>query len=176
KVVGASASVREVRRIKSPRELAYIEEAVRICDIGLRALGDALEPGITELEAWAEMMRAMAAEGGEPAGIHECVVVGPAELGHMFSSKRPRRAGEYLFADPCGVVYRYHGNVAKASSMGEPPKEALRIAEIEAGAYGLLCSTAKAGTPVRDMNRVLREYYRDAGVWGMHEWTGGYEL
>jgi Xaa-Pro dipeptidase len=175
-IVDASALVREVRRIKSPRELAYIEEAVRICDVGLRALAESLKPGITELEAWAEMMRAMAAEGGEPAGIHECVVVGPAELGHMFSSKRPIRAGEYLFADPCGVVYRYHGNVAKAFFIGEPPKEALRIAEIEAGAYELLCSTAKAGTPVRDVNRVLRAYYQDAGVWGMHAWTGGYEL
>ncbi|MDP9242719.1 MAG: aminopeptidase P family N-terminal domain-containing protein, partial [Actinomycetota bacterium] len=104
-IVDASALVREVRRIKSPRELALVEEAVRICDVGLRALADFLKPGVTELEAWAEMMRAMAAEGGEPAGIHECVVVGPAELGHMFSSKRPIESGDYLFADPCGVVY-----------------------------------------------------------------------
>jgi Xaa-Pro dipeptidase len=175
-MVDASALVREVRRVKSPRELALIEEAVRICDVGLRALENVLKPGITELEAWAEMMRAMAEEGGEPAAIHECVVAGPAELGHMFSSRRPIRAGEYLFADPCGVVARYHGNVARAFYLGEPPKEALRIAEIEAGAYPILCSTAKAGTPVRDVNRLLREYYQDAAVWGMHEWTGGYEL
>jgi Xaa-Pro dipeptidase len=175
-VVDASALTREVRRVKSPRELAFIEEAVRICDVGLSALGKALRPGMTELEAWAEMMSAMAAEGGEPAAIHECVVVGPVELGHMFSSRRQVQAGDNLFADPCGVVNRYHGNVALTLWMGDPPKEALRLAEIEAGAYDVLCSIAKAGTPVREVNRALREYYVESGTWGMHAWTGGYEL
>jgi Xaa-Pro aminopeptidase len=175
-IVDASALVREVRRIKSPREIAYVEEAVRICDAGLEALRRFLKPGVSELEAWAELLLGMAAEGGEPAGIHECVVVGPAELGHMFSSTRRIKQGDSLFADPSGVRYRYHGNVAKAFYMGEPPKEALRIAEIEAGAYPILCEHAKAGTPVRDVNKVLREYYVDAGVWGLHDWTGGYEL
>jgi len=175
-IVDASALVREVRHIKSPREIAYIEEAVRICDAGLEALRRFLRPGVSELEAWAGLLLGMAAEGGEPAGIHECVVVGPAELGHMFSSTRRIKPGDSLFADPSGVRYRYHGNVAKAFFLGEPPKEALRIAEIEAGAYPILCETAKAGTRVRDVNKVLREYYVDAGVWGMHEWTGGYEL
>ncbi len=176
RVVNASAITRVVRRLKSPRELAYIAEATRICDAGLQGLRKALRPGMTELEAWAEVVRAMAAEGGEPAAIHECVVVGPIELGHMFSSTRRIQAGDHLFADPCGVVHRYHGNVARTFWMGEPPKEAIRLAEIEAGAYTLLCSTAKAGTPIRDVNRTLREYYQDAGVWGMHFWTGGYEL
>ena len=175
-IVDASATVREVRRIKSPREIAYVEEAVRICDAGLLALARFLRPGVTELEAWAELLLGMAAEGGEPAGIHECVVVGPAELGHMFSSTRRINQGDSLCAYPSGVRYRYHGNVANAFFMGEPPGEALRIAEIEAGAYPILCEHAKAGTPVRDVNKVLREYYVDAGVWGLHEWTGGYEL
>lgn len=176
RVIDASAILRGARRVKSPRELACIEEATRICDSGLLALQKELRPGMTELEAWAELLRGMAAEGGEPAGIHECVVVGPIELGHMFSSRRQIRAGDYLFADPCGVVNRYHGNVAATYWMGEPPKEALALAEIEAGAYDVLRATAKAGTAIRDVNRALRQYYADAGVWGMHAWTGGYEL
>jgi Xaa-Pro dipeptidase len=102
--------------------------------------------------------------------------VGPVELGHMFSSRKPIDTGDYLFADPCGVVNRYHGNVALTFWMGEPPKETVRLAEIEAGAYEVLRSTAKAGRRIRDVNRALRKYYLESGTWGMHAWTGGYEL
>ncbi len=175
-VVDASAVTRDVRRIKSPLEIAKIEEAARICEIGLAALREVCRPGVTELEAWAEMMRAMAAAGGEPAAIHECVVVGPVELGHAISSRRVIRRGDHLFADPCGVVDRYHANIAATIFVGEPPPEAVRIAEIEAGAFDVLCAVARDGVEVRTVNAALREYYRESGLWGLHAWTGGYEL
>lgn len=172
----SSLLVRAVRRIKSPAEIATIEEAARVCDAGLLALRDALRPGMTELEAWAALVSGMAAAGGEPAAIHEGVYAGTSHIGHAISSRRPLRSGDYVEADPCGVINRYHANIARHLVLGEPAAEALRIAELEGGAYEVLCSTAKAGTPVRDVSRALREYYQDAGVWNMRRWAGGYEL
>jgi Xaa-Pro dipeptidase len=172
----ASQMVRALRRVKSPAELAKIEEAAAVCDAGLRALQQALTPGITELEAWAAMMSAMAAAGGEHAAIHENVVIGPSSLGHALSSRRAVQAGDYVFADPCGVVDRYHANAARHFVVGDPSEEALRVAEVQAGAYDVLRAEARAGAVVGDVNRALRAYYREAGTWGMHEWTGGYEL
>jgi hypothetical protein len=29
---------------------------------------------------------------------------------------------------------------------------------------------------VAEVNRQLREYYRDAGIWELRQWVGGYEL
>ena len=179
RVVDASQIVREVQRAKSRLEIQRMEEAAEIADAGLLALKDALRPGITELEAWGELIRGMAAAGGEPAALHESVVVGP--LGHMISSRRRLERGDYVSADPGGVSYAYNANVSRAFFLGEPPIGATRIAEVGAGAFDVLCATAKAGTPVREVNRALREYYLESGLWGVHgwmgdEWIGGYEL
>jgi Xaa-Pro dipeptidase len=176
RVVDATAVIRGARRIKSPAEIAKIEEATRICDIGLRALEDVLAPGITELEAWVAMMAAMVQAGGEPAALHERVSVGGTHMGHSISSRRVLREGDFIGADPCGVVDRYHGNVCRQFVLGEPPPGAVELSRVQGGAFDVLAGAGKAGTPVREVNAALREYYRDAGVWDMRGWLGGYEL
>jgi Xaa-Pro aminopeptidase len=174
--VDATRIVRGVRRVKSPAELAYVEEAARIADLGIEAARAALVPGASELEVWAEMMRAMVAAGGEPAAIHELVHAGALGGGHALSTRRALRAGDLALADPCGVVHRYHANVARAFVLGEPAPEALRLLELAAGAVDVLCAVASAGTPQRDVNGALRDYYREQGIWELRTWAGGYEL
>ncbi len=175
-VLDATKEIRGVRLNKSQAEIAKVEEGVRICDVGLRALEDVLAPGITELEAWAAMMSAMVAAGGEPAALHERVSAGGTHMGHSISSRRVLEEGAFVGADPCGVVDRYHGNVCRQFVLGEPPPGAIELSQIQGGAFDVLAATAKVGTPIRDVNRALREYYRDAGVWDMRGWLGGYEL
>jgi Xaa-Pro aminopeptidase len=107
------------------------------------------------------------------------VIVGPN--GHFISSRRRINPGDYVAADPSGVIYGYHANIAGAFFLGEPPEEARRIVEIGAGALEVLCQTAKSGTPVRQVNRALREYLQECGLWGSHgwsddDWIGGYDL
>lgn len=172
----ATALLRLARRRKSPAEVEKITRAAAICDAGLTALEHALAPGMTELEAWSVLVSAMARAGGEPAGIHECTVVGGVELGHAWSSTRVLKRGDYLFADPCGVVDRYHANVATTFFLGEPDPAVRRIGDIAGGAYEVLTATARDGVAVAGVSRALRDYYEDSGVWGLHGWTGGYEL
>ena len=62
RVVDGTLIVREARSVKSPAELACIEIAARIADVGLEAAKAALRPGITELELWGEIVAAMARE------------------------------------------------------------------------------------------------------------------
>jgi Xaa-Pro dipeptidase len=53
------------RCIKSPDEIAGIEEAIVVCEEGLRQLREALVPGITENELWSVLHKANIALGGE---------------------------------------------------------------------------------------------------------------
>ena len=175
-VVDASLLMRTVRRVKSPAELDFIERAAVICDAGLTALEQAIAPGVTELELWAEMTRGMVAAGGEPAALHETVAIGPIDLGHAFAGRRALRVGDYVWADPCGVVNHYHANIATTWYLGDPPAEALRLSEIQAGGFDALTAVARDGVSVREVNHALVDYYEQAGVWGIHGWTGGYEL
>jgi Xaa-Pro aminopeptidase len=175
-VVDATQTVRGVRRLKSAAEIAVIEEAQRVCDAGLVELQRDLQPGMTELEAWNLMMTGMIRAGGEPAAIHELVFAGPVPLGHMWSTRRPIDTGDFFNADPCGVVHRYHSNAARPFFLGEPPAELVRLAEALGGAFDVIASTARAGMPFGELNRTLREYYVESGVWGLNSWAGGYEL
>jgi Xaa-Pro dipeptidase len=177
-IVDASDAVLRVRRTKSRAEIAFIEEAARICDAGLAAVDNQIAVGMSELEVWATMVNGMVAAGGEPAAIHELAVIGNGGIGHAISSRRRAAMGERMRVDPCGVFNHYHANISRSYYFGEPPAEMVRLNELLWGAYGVLCSTAKSGTPVREVNRALREYYVETGLWEHKDntWIGGYEL
>ena len=151
-VADASAITRVVRKVKSPAEIETIERAATVCDIGLRALQSEVRAGMTEKQAWGVMVAAMADAGGEPAALHESVVVGPIELGHAYASDRVINRGDVLCADPAGVINRYHANIERWFVVGcEPSDELYRLAEIEAESFGILCAEAADGVAVDDV-------------------------
>lgn len=53
------------RKIKHPEELKAMRRSVHACETGMWAMWDALEPGMTENELWAELHKANIARGGE---------------------------------------------------------------------------------------------------------------
>lgn len=179
-VVDGTSAIRRVRRLKSPAEIAYIEKAAAICDAGILHLQQAMTPGMTEVEAWAELALGMARAGGERAALHEmATITTPAGgLGHHISNRRVIKPGDWIEVDPCGVFAGYHANRNAFYHLGEPPQIARDLMAFLGGAYEVITTTAKVGTPVRDLNRALREYYIDAGVWHLNSqyWVGGYEL
>lgn len=182
KLVDGSDVLADVRMHKSPAEIAVMEEAGRICDVGLQAITDTLRPGVTELEVYGEMMRAMAREGGETASLLQCVKAGGAKFLHAISSTRVIEKGDHVVADICGVRHRYHTNTCRGWFVGDPPKELVDLYEMNGRAFQVVVDTAKAGTPVGKLTRALREFYKETGAWQMRMdgklpgWIGGYEL
>lgn len=67
-VVDGTLTIRGVRKKKSPQELAYIEEAARIVDIGHKAVADSVRPSITQAELQGNALQAMLAAGEELLG------------------------------------------------------------------------------------------------------------
>lgn len=181
RVVDASALVRRARRVKSPAEVACIEEAVRLADIGQAVVQRELRPGITELELFGEVMRAMMAAGSEFSAlipIFNAVAVKDgrsAASGHTMAGRRKIQAGEMLKADLCGVFNRYHGNVMRGFYLGDPPKAMIEQHRRAAGAFDAM-RTVKAGMTVREVNAILREYLESVGLWEETGWALGYEL
>jgi Xaa-Pro dipeptidase len=175
-VLDGSLVTRQVRRLKSGAEIEVLRRAAGVCDAGLRALQGALTPGITELEAWEAMVHAMIAAGGEPAALQENVWAGTSPLIHALSSRRQIAAGEIVCADPCGVVHRYHANAARALSIGEPQPAALELMGVLAEGVRLFEDSAAPGVRIGDVQRTLRAFYQDSGIWERRGWLGGYEF
>lgn len=176
-VSDATKLVRKVRRQKSQVELASVRTAQRIADIGMQAAIDTIEPGMTELEVYAEVIAAMARAGGENAGITLPVASGlKSTCVHALASRRVIMPGEIVNVDVCGVYNRYHANMARAFSMGEPDPEVAKRCEIAYGAMDLVEKTVRPGLPVKDLMQTVKEYYTEHGILDEAWWIGGYEL
>ena len=64
-IVDAQASVERARAVKGPEELACIRQSLRATERAVHAVRDAIRPGLTENELWAELHRVVIAEGGD---------------------------------------------------------------------------------------------------------------
>ena len=177
RVMDATNILRDVRRIKSKRELAYMREAGRFADIGMAAARDALQVGATELEVHAEMTYAMIKAGGEPAAIQLPVTSGRKTAApHAAASHKKIQAGENVVVDICGVCRCYHVNLARSFSMGEPHPAVAAQIEKSSGLFGGLPQVLKPGMRVAELIEYARGYYEDQGLWEDRGWVGGYEL
>lgn len=176
-VVDASMILRHARGVKSPAEIAYIEQATRICELAHEAAQKEIRPGVTELDVEAEMTHAMHHAGGELSAIPIMIQSGNTTIGgHQFPRRRKIQANEHIKIDCSGVWFRYHGNILRGFWTGEPPARVRDLYKRSAGSYEVFCKEARAGRPVREVNAELRRYYKDVGFTGTDGWCIGYEL
>jgi len=176
-VVDGTDIVRTLRGVKSPQEMAYMETAARIAEIGMQAAMEVLEPGVTELDVWAELTYAMARAGGELPGIPLPVASGAkSACPHALASRRQIMPGDVVIVDICGVYNRYHVNMARTFSVGEPHPDVTRMVELSAGSAAVLEEVLRPNLPVAELNARVKTYYQEAGIWEDRWWVGGYEL
>jgi Xaa-Pro aminopeptidase len=184
RVIDSSVIARRARRRKSPQEIAYIDKAMEICDIGHRAIVDLLHPGMTELELFGAVNERMMAAGGEfPALIPPFrslrIVDGePIVGGHREASRKKIERGELLGADLCGVYNRYHANCKRSYYLGDdPPGHLVDRYQLSGGSFDLIERELYAGMTVGEVNARLRQYYEETGLWTEASgWALGYEL
>ncbi len=177
KVVDATQLVRDLRGIKSPAEMECIFEAARIADIGLNAAAAALRPGVAELEVYGAMVHAMAAAGGENPAITQPILSGKkSAAAHAMSSRRLMQAGDIVLVDCCGVFKRYHCNMARTFSLGEPDADVKAQTEKSVGSMKVLNNLIRPNLPVRELYQTMKAYYEDRGIWQDRGYIGGYEM
>src|SRR5262249_6011830 len=128
-------------------------------------------------ESYGEMVRAMAAAGGENPGITMPVLSGSKTNAlHALATKRRIQAGEIVAIDLCGVYKRYHVNMARSFSMGEPALDVREMTDKVAQSMVVLRSQLRPDLPVLELNLAIRDYFMAAGLWDKRGWLGGYEM
>lgn len=132
---------------------------------------------MTELEVYGEMVAAMAKAGGENPGITQPVASGHrANCGHALATRKVILPGEIVGVDVSGVYNRYHANMARAFSVGEPARDVREFHAKAAGVFPEIRAILRPGLPVAELNRTAKAYYEDAGIWHEGHWLGGYEM
>ena len=176
-VQDGSDVLREVRWLKSEAELACLQKAVEITDIGFEAAKKAIRPGVTELDVYAEMNYAMTLAGGEQPGITLPVNSGlKANCGHALASRRQIQAGEQVNLDISGVFERYHANGGRSFFVGEPPADVFEYHRLSSGVFQVIDGILRPGLTIGELVSATRAYYDEVGIWSDAAWVGGYEL
>lgn len=177
KVVDGTQLLREVRWVKSPAEVECLKEAARIANIGMAAAKNTIAAGVSELEVYGEMVRAMAAAGGENPGITMPVLSGTKTNAlHGMATRRKMQHGEMVLVDLSGVFKRYHINIARTFSIGEPTAEIRDLTDRAARSMDVIRSILRPNLPVREFNETVMRYLRAEGLWERRGWIGGYEM
>jgi Xaa-Pro aminopeptidase len=176
KVVDGSGVMLTIRRIKSPAEIAVLEHAAKLGDLGLREVARRFRPGMSHSEVSSLALSGMMSAGGEIPAIAPAIQTGIPRSPHLMPARRRINAGEPFGIDFAGVYHRYHAVVNRTFYYGEPGRDLIRLNEAARTALDVLGRTAKAGTPVAAVMRALRDHYREAGVWEHRGGLGGYEI
>jgi Xaa-Pro dipeptidase len=177
KVVDGTQVLRELRWVKSPAEIACLKEAARIANIGMAAAKATIGADVAELDVYGEMVRAMARAGGENPGITMPVLSGTKTNAlHGVATRRKMQHGEMVLVDLAGVFKRYHVNIARTFSIGEPSAEVRDLTDRAARSMDLIRSTLRPNLSVREFNSAVLDYFRREGLWERRGWVGGYEM
>lgn len=176
-VVDGTRLVAAARKLKSPLEIEAVREAARIGDIGLQAALDKIAVGMTELDVYAEIIYAMAKAGGENPAITLPVVSGKKNACfHAMSSRKKIAPGDIVNVDVCGVFKRYHSDVCRTISMGEPNPEVNAYIDNVVGALAVARDLIKPGLSVSAFLSEMKRYYEHHDMLQDQWWIGGYEL
>ncbi len=163
---------------RSAAELATMREAGRVTAAALRAVGDAVAPGVTtgELDEIAvEVIRAAGARAaflgyhGFPATI--CASLN-REVVHGIPSRRKLSSGDVLSVDVGAVVDGYFGDAARTFPVGRVSKEAERLlaATREALEAGIACCVP--GKRLGDIGAAVQKVAEGAGFSVVREYVG----
>ena len=176
-VVDGSFIVDDVRFIKSPAEIAYIEEAATIADAAMSAVQEMIAPGISESQISAEIYRVcMTAGGGEP-GIRNMVHSGPRSAHHHgAASQRRLELGDLIVVDFCAVIHRYHADLARTFAIGSIPEAEQMMATIAGSIDEVLSRVSKPGISMQLVQDTAEDYLERHDLLRHGHFIGGYAL
>lgn len=170
--VDATQVVLGARAVKSAEEIAFVENAERIAELAADALVATARPGVPENVVYAEMVRAMIANGGElPTMIYWSAGQTPSPA-HLVPTGRRLQPGDVLSNEIEAKWGGYIAQVAAPATIGPASDERHRMFETARGIFEALCETIRPGVALADAGRAYRALAEQAGYgpvsWPFH--------
>ncbi|MGH2347657.1 MAG: M24 family metallopeptidase, partial [Chloroflexota bacterium] len=161
----AGEVVAPLRSRKDAAEIELLKAAAATADAGVRAVYEALRPGITEVQlvdvAGTAMRRAGAdavAFAGVGAGAHSA-------LPHHHPDQTALRAGDVVFIDIGSTLNGYCSDITRMAIVGgaAPDPEFERVRAVVEAAVRAALDTARPGVAARAVDAAAREVITAAG-------------
>ncbi|MBT3559163.1 MAG: aminopeptidase P family protein [Rhodospirillales bacterium] len=130
-LVDSTGLLGDLRHIKSPAEMAYMEEAARYSNLGLAAMKAATAPGVSEISVAAEIESAIRRAGSDFWAIPTELSSGTRSAGgHATPRNRLIETGDLVHAEFAGVAARYHATAIQTIAVGDPSARSRELYDI----------------------------------------------
>ncbi|MGE0213758.1 MAG: M24 family metallopeptidase [Parvibaculaceae bacterium] len=164
-LVDATELLGDLRLIKSPAEIAMLEQAALFTQAGLDAVHGKLKADMTEIALAAEIEGAMRHAGSDYWAI-------PTELasgwrspgGHATPRDKVIEPGDLVHVEFAGVSHRYHTTALQTLAVGKPSARAREIYDIALQSLRAGIAAVKPDAPVADVEEASLEPLRAAGI------------
>ena len=154
----------DLTKVKLPEEVAIIEEAIAIAEVGMETAIAHAEPGATERAVAIEAEYAMRKAGSEMEPfIFDLCAGRNAGVFNRIPTEHRIRNGDLVAMD-MGAVYRgYNGEFARSVSAGTPSAEQREVYQTVYEALQAGLDAIEPGAACAEVDRAVREVIRDAG-------------
>jgi Xaa-Pro aminopeptidase len=156
--------LKRARLTKTPAEIDELRSAAELASLGQRTAGELAQPGITELELFAEVRRVLESTVGEPLALGADLLSGERTLEVMGPpGNRVLRAGDPLLCDLVPRLGAYWGDSATTPVVGEPTAGFERLHAAARSALEQGIETARPGLAAGDLDAAVRGVIERAG-------------
>lgn len=158
KVHDGSATLTEMRLIKSPQEIEYMRKA---CTISVNAYDRCLpqlKPGVTRREVAEKLYIAMIEEGAHPR--HPGFLMLNSSTAY---DDRRYEKGDRMIADFGACYEGYYGDITRMAIFGEPTPDQRKDHRTACDVIELCFEAMRPGTPIADLSRLANRELEKRG-------------
>jgi Xaa-Pro dipeptidase len=168
-LLDGSFLVEPLRRVKSPREIAAIENAAIANDAGMMAGLARTRAGATDNEVAAAIMAACVEAGSEYVGMEPFVTGGPrAGVPHSNWHRKRFAPGDVVILESSACWFRYHASLYRTVAIGKVPQLALDMYAVCQEALQNGIDHLRPGATCGDVHTAIQ------GVIDRHGYTEGF--
>ncbi len=155
----ATDLVLDIRLIKSPAELAYMRRAGEMTWEGVQAALAAAAPGRTDNQLVAAAYAAMVGHGSDRLCNQPMVLTG-SRTGwgpHLPNKRVALTGGDPIHIECSGCYERYNAPLIRGASLGEPPGDVRRLADVSLSVLELVLEHIRAGRTAHEVAVAARK-------------------
>jgi ectoine utilization protein EutD len=165
----ADLLVNWLRIVKSPAEIALMQQAGEILDLVMATAIEAVAPGERQCDAAAAIYRAAVSGTPEFGGDYPAIVpMLPTGIGtstpHLTWTDEPFRRGEATILELAGCRLRYHCPQARTVFLGKPPERLVEAAKWVVEGIEAALAAVRPGVTAETVERAWRETIARGGL------------
>jgi len=166
----------ELRLIKSPAEIAMIQQSAEIADAALAAAAAACVPGATQRDAASAASATFLAMGADPGPVGPISFARGWDFLHSHLTTDALVTGDVVHIEVTPRISGYSARVMRCVSVGQPAPELAAAADTLAALQQRQIAAMRPGAIACDIDAIMRDGVLQAGLRDSYDNITGYTL